>query len=184
MKCKTAAFFIIICSFHTPGLAQTITDTTAIKKDASFDSSYTRSYDNYLNVTAGWNTRNTEYLISYPHSSTRFLLSPKQTDQFYVSVDYSFLYLYYSFTPHVFNLNNEDTIKGNSTRSTFGTGFSFKQWDVNFDYQSIQGYYLKNTNELIPGWSKGDPYWQIPDLKTIQTGGQIAYNFNKKFSVS
>jgi hypothetical protein len=183
---KSIVFAILIlCLSHLDDIAQTTPDTTIQdKKNVSPDSSYIKYYDNYLNITAGWNTRNTEYLVSYPQSHTRFLLSPKETDQFYFSLDYSFLYLYYSFTPHVFNLNRADTIKGSSNRSTFATGFSFKQWNINFDYQNIKGYYLKNTNEFIPGWSKGDAYLQYPDLQTIQIGGQIAYNFNKKFSIS
>src|SRR5438045_3140096 len=181
MKCTTPAFFIFICSFHLPGLAQT-TDTVHQKN--RLDSSYIKNYDNYLNATTGWNTRNTEYHITYPQYNTRFVLSPKETHQFSINLDYSFLFVYYSFTPHFFNLNNEDTIKGSSKRSTFATGFSFKQWDISFDYQNIKGYYLKNTDEFIPGWSKGDAYLQFSGLKTIQTGGQVAYNFNKKFSVA
>jgi hypothetical protein len=183
MKCKAPAFFIIICSFNMPCFAQTTTDTSHKKNNAA-DSSYIRSYDNYVNITAGWNTRNTEYHISYPAFNTRFVLSPKETDQFSLNLDYSFLFVYYSFTPHVFNLNNNDSIKGSSKRSTFATGFSFKQWNISFDYQNIKGYYLKNTGDFIPGWSKGDVYLQFPYLKTIQTGGQVSYNFNKRFSVS
>jgi hypothetical protein len=184
MKSKAPVIFIFICLFCLPVVAQTIRDTTSLKKDLSNDSSYIKYYDNYLNVTAGWNTRNTEFIISYPQYATRFILSPKETDQFFISLDYSFLYLYYSFTPHIFNLNSEDTIKGSSKRSTFGAGFSFKQWNINFDYQNIKGYYLKNTNEFVPGWSKGDAYIQAPGLRTIQTGLQVGYNFNDKFSVS
>ena len=184
MKSKVSVFFIFICIFHVSVFAQTTTDTSGLIKDTPVDSSYIRYYDHYLNVTAGWSTNNTQYIISYPQFHTRFVLSPKETNQFSVSLDYSFLYLYYSFTPQVFNLNSEDTIKGNSKRSTFGTGLSFKRWYINFDYQNIKGYYLHNTNEFIPGWSKGDAYIQFPDLRTIQTGGQVGYNFNKKFSIS
>jgi hypothetical protein len=183
MKCQTIASLILICSFHLHCFAQTITDTSH-QKDNTADSSYIQYYDNYLNVTTGWNTRNTEYHISYPQYNTRFVLSPKETDQFFINLDYSFLFAYYSFTPHVFNLNNDDTIKGSSKRSTFATGFSFKQWSISFDYQNIKGYYLKNTDDFIPGWSKDDAYLQYPGLRTIQAGGQVAYNFNKKFSVS
>ncbi len=180
MKGKASAIFICLCLFQLPVLAQTINDTATLPKD-SFHIKY---YDNYLNLTVGWNTRNTQYIISYPQYHTRFILSPKETDQFFVSLDYSFLYAYYSFTPQIFNLNNADTIKGNSRRSTFGTGFSFGRWYINFDYQNIKGYYLRNTNEFIADWKKGDAYIQFPDLRTIQTGLQVGYNFDKKFSVS
>jgi len=173
-----------MCLFYTPVLAQTITDTATRKKIIPVDSPYIKYYDQYLNATAGWNTRNTEFIISYPQHNIRFVLSPKETNQFIVSLDYSFLYLYYSFTPDAFNLNNEDTIKGNTTRLTFGTGFSFERWNFNLDYQNIKGYYLHNTNEFVPDWSKGDAYIQFPDLRTVQMGGQIGYNFNRKFSIS
>jgi len=182
MKREMPVVFILICLLHARGLTQTTTDTAALKTDKAADSPYIKHYDNYLNITTGWNTRNTEYTISYPQHNTRFILSPKETHQFYISLDYSFLYAYYSFTPHAFN--SEDTIKGKSKRSTFTTGFSLKRWSFNFDYQSIRGYYLQNTNEFIPGWSKGDAYLQFPDLKTIQVGGQVGYNFNKRFSVA
>jgi Domain of unknown function (DUF4421) len=184
MKSKTPVIFIFICLFYLPVLAQTTNDTTTLKKDMPVDSSYIKYYDQYLNVTAGWNTRNTKYTVSYPQYNIRFVLSPRETNQFNISLDYSFLYLYYSFTPHVFNLNSEDTIKGSSKRSTFGTGFSFKRCYINFDYQNIKGYYLQNTNEFKQGWVKGDAYLQFPDLRTIQTGLQAGYNFNKRFSVS
>src|SRR4051812_42018799 len=172
MKNKTPVTFIFICIFYVPVFAQTINDTATLIKDTSIES-YIRYYDHYLNVTAGWSTNNKRYTISYPQFNTRFVLSPRETHQFSVSLDHSFLYLYYSFTPHVFNLNSEDTIKGKSKRSTLGTGFSFKQWHINLDYQNIKGYYLHNTNEFIPGWSKGDAYLQYPGLKTIQAGGQV-----------
>jgi hypothetical protein len=184
MKRQVPAIFLFICIFYLPVFAQTTNDTSAVVKDTFIDSSYIKYYDHYLNFTAGWSTRNTRYIISYPQYYTRFVLSPKETDQFYFGLDYSLLYLYYSFTPKVFNLNKEDTIKGKSTRLTFGTGFSFKQWQINLDYQSIKGYYLHNTNEFIPGWTKGDAYIQFPGLRTIQAGGQVGYNFNEKFSIS
>ena len=184
MKSKGPAIFIFICMFYLPVFAQTTNDTSALVKDTSIASSYIKYYDNYLNVTTGWNTRNTRYIISYSQFYTRFVLSPKETNQFFLGLDYSFLYLYYSFSPQVFNLNSEDTIKGKSKRSTFGTGFSFNRWHINLDYQNIKGYYLRNTDEFIPDWLKGDAYIQFPNLRTIQTGGQVGYNFNKKFSIS
>ncbi len=182
MGSKIASIFILIFLLHTRGFTQDTTGTAVQKKDKIADSFYIKHYDNYLNFTTGWNTRNTKYTISYPQYNTRFIISPKETNQFYISLDYSFLYMYYSFTPHAFN--SKDTIKGNSKRSTFGTGFSFKRWSINFDYQNIKGYYLQNTNEFVPGWSKGDAYLQFPDLKTIQTGGQVGFNFNRKFSTA
>ena len=182
MRSKIASIFILICLLHTRGFTQNTTDTTVQKKDKTADSFYIKHYDNYLNFTTGWNTRNTKYTVSYPQDNIKFILSPKETNQFNVSLDYSFLYMFYSFTPNAFN--SKDTIKGNSKRSTFGTGFSFKRWSINFDYQNIKGYYLQNTNEFIPGWSKGDAYLQFPDLKTIQTGGQVGFNFNRKFSTA
>jgi len=184
MKSKRPVIFLFICIFHLPVFAQTNNDTSVLAKNTSIDSSYIKYYDQYLNVTAGWSTRNTRYIVSYSQFYTRFVLSPKETNQFFLGLDYSFLYLYYSFTPQLFNLNRADTIKGDSKRSTFGTGFSFKQWHINLDYQSVKGYYLRNTNEFIPGWIKGDAYIQFPRLKTIQAGGQVGYNFNKKFSIS
>ena len=184
MKCKAPVIFIFICLVNLPALAQTISDTTALKTIIPVDSPYIKYYDHYLNVTTGWNTRNTQFIIAYPQYNLRFVLSPKETNQFNVSLDYSFLYLYYSFTPDAFNLNKEDTIKGNTKRLTFGTGFSFERWNFNFSYQNIKGYYLHNTNEFIPDWSKGDAYIQYPDLRTIQVSGQIGYNLNKKFSIS
>lgn len=184
MRCKAPVICIFFFLFYLPVHAQTIKDTTTLPQNIHVDSPYIRSYDQYLNVTAGWNTRNTRYTISYPQYNVRFVLSPKETDQFNIGLDYSFLYVYYSFTPDAFNLNKEDTIKGNTKRSTFGTGFSFDKWNINFDYQSIKGYYLRNTNEFIPGWEKGDAYLQSPGLRTIHIGGQVAYNFNKKFSMS
>src|SRR4249919_883190 len=103
MKSKLPAIFIFICIFYLPVFAQTTSDTSTLVKDTSIASSYIKYYDHYLNFTAGWNTRNTRYIISYPLYSTRFILSPKETDQFFIGLDYSFLYLYYSFTPQVFN---------------------------------------------------------------------------------
>jgi hypothetical protein len=183
MKCKVSVL-ILACAFCLQGFSQITTDTITAHKNNIIDSSRIRYYDQYLNVTAGWNTRNTEYFISFPQQHTKFVLSPRQTNQFSINLDYSFLFVYYSFTPHVFDLNNEDSIKGSSSRSMFATGASFKRWQINFDYQNIRGYYLKNTEDFIPGWMNGDAYLQFPDLRSIQAGGQIAYNFNKNFSVS
>ena len=87
MECKTPVIFIFICLFRLPVLAETISDTIAPKKIIPVDSPYIKYYDHYLNVTAGWNTRNTRYIISYPQYHLRFVLSPKETNQFIVNID-------------------------------------------------------------------------------------------------
>lgn len=184
MKRGILLWLVVLHLFHLRLPAQSMHDSAAQAADSPASRPYIKLYDNYLNVTTGWNTRNTRYILSYPQYDTRFVLSPKETDQFFVNVDYSFLFLYYSFTPRVFNLNSSDSIKGNTSRSTFGFGFAFQQWHINFDFQNIKGYYLRNTEEFLPGWQKGDAYIQFPDLRTIQKGGQVGYNFNKNFSIS
>jgi hypothetical protein len=182
MKINALKLLVILLLCNKHGITQNI-DSLKMKLSGN-DSNFIKHYNSTLNFTFGSSTRNTEFHIAYPQSNIQFLLSPKETQQFSIHVDYKFLFLFYSFTPHFFNLNKTDSVKGSSARSTFAFGVNINRWSLNFDYQKIKGYYLKNTHDFNSTWTNGDPYLKFPSLVSEQLGVQLAYNFNKKFSLT
>jgi hypothetical protein len=79
---------------------------------------------------------------------------------------------------------NQDDEKYGETKYTDWTMRVFTpRFNATVYLQRYKGFYLNNTNDMIPGWEEGDPYYIRPDIRTHTIGLEVIYIFNSnKFS--
>lgn len=111
-------------------------------------------------------------------------LYPNTSSFLRLSFNYAFISLNFKFAPSFFPGNgNDEKEKGETKSISFGADFTFKHWVQSLHYYTGKGYYLNNTKDYEPGWEKGDPYIQFPELRYFCIQGSTGYSFNEKFSV-
>lgn len=66
---------------------------------------------------------------------------------------------------------------GSSRVTDYQLRFHGRVWSPEFYYQSYQGYYLENTNQVGLGSGSGETRYFRPDLKAEHWGAQVYYNF-------
>lgn len=145
------------------------------------DSIYVTSYRHLLNISTGLQTSNVEFIVAYPKNNLRFELSPRETLQQFLFLQYKWVNFRYSFTPSYLN-PDRSPITGSNKRSSLDLFMAVGDIDISLSHQNAEGYYIKNTSDLLPTWKKGDPYLQLRTLKTTINSVEFAYNTNKKFS--
>jgi hypothetical protein len=59
----------------------------------------------------------------------------------------------------------------------------FDYWSHRFEYVKTEGYYIKNSDDILAPIANGDNYIQFPDLTTKVFSGSTAYKLNPKYSI-
>lgn len=164
--------FQVLFSTHSFGQNTTVLDSTSII-----------SYADKLVVKLNIDTQTDTYFVSDKLTNTNLVVLPNDNLKFSISLDYEFIGVSFGFSPKFLTGNNDDDLKGKSSFTDYGFRFFLGNWTQEIIYSNIQGYYVKNTQDFIPGWEENeDPFIQFPDLKTIQWGGSTSYIFNDHFS--
>jgi hypothetical protein len=110
-------------------------------------------------------------------------ITPNNTYNVFLSLDYQFLGISLGFSPSFLTPADNDALKGESSFSDLRFRAVLGPWIQGFQLSSIEGYYVENTQDFIPGWTEGiDPYIQISDLKNQVYGMSTSYVFNPNFS--
>lgn len=100
-----------------------------------------------------------------------------------LSIDYKFISATLSFTPRIFNDNNNDQLKGKSTYTDFTFRLFPNRFIQTLYYKNVKGFYIENMKDFLPDWQEDkDPYIQFPNLRVQSFGGSTAYVLNKNFS--
>lgn len=158
-----------ICSF---GQNATVLDSTSLI-------SYADKFVVKLNI----DTQTDTYIVSDKLTNTNLVILPNNNLKFSLSLDYEFIGVSIGFSPKFLLGNNDDDLKGKSSFTDYGFRFFLGNWTQEIIYSNIQGYYVENTKDFLPGWEENeDPFIQFPNLKTIQWGGSTSYIFNDSFS--
>jgi hypothetical protein len=100
-----------------------------------------------------------------------------------LGIDYKWLSLEYT---QSLETDPEDLDKGSTKTEGFGLGLSTRKiWFKSF-LQYNQGFYLENTDEILPGfYQRQKSFYTRPDLKTATLFTSLNYGFNtRKFSHS
>jgi hypothetical protein len=172
-------FLILFCFLSIVASTQTKTDT--ISRITIPDSLYIKKYKTSIGLTTGWSLRNFELILGYPQS-IYIKLSPNNVEQINFDFSYKFISFNYNYTAPF--LNNTNSLKGSTSRKSFGFLLKLKAFDFRFDHARTKGFYMTNTKDFDATWIKSKPYIQFPDLINEQTGFSLAYNFNKKYSMA
>jgi len=123
-----------------------------------------------------------EYRFIYDENF-KLLLAPNEINNLSFGFSYRFLELGLSFSPQFLNSQKDDWKKGESSKFTFGFGFSFQRFRVSFDLTTVKGFYLKNSGDF--GRSIPDtPNLIFPNLRVGYFSTMVRYNTNPKFSMA
>lgn len=74
--------------------------------------------------------------------------------------------------------SDQDLLYGESKATDYLFRFYFERWTTEFFYQRYKGYYIDNTQDVIPNWSKSQPRRLYPDLTTEHVGFSTTYIFS------
>ena len=147
------------------------------------DSTFRISYVDKLIIKANLDTRTNSYIINYSDANSDFTISTNTNLRMFLSLDYEFIGASIGFAPSFFTDNKDDDIKGKSSYTDFQFRFFLGQWVQGLHYSEVEGFYVENTGDFVPGWMEGeDPYIQFPNLKRSSYGMTTSYVFNKRFS--
>lgn len=140
------------------------------------------SYKDKILVKMNLDTQTEEFVLADPNDVYKLALNNKTKLSF--SIDYEFISASIGFTPKFFPGNNDDNLKGKSSFTDFKFNFFPGRFIQNLHYKRLKGFYLKNTEELLPDWQEGrDAYLQFPDLTSQTFGGSTSFVFNPEFSL-
>ena len=88
------------------------------------------------------------------------------------------------FAPKFIPGNNDNAEQGKTKAFAFGLAVNSSHLIQDLQIGRIQGFYLHNSTDFVPGWEKGkDPYLQLPDLVMATIRGSTSYKFNPNFSL-
>ncbi len=164
--------FIILFLFSQRFLAQedVVSDTTDII-----------SFVDKIIVKANIESQSESFFFT-DNSEQDLVLSTSDRLRFTLSLDYEFIGFSIGYSPKI--AANDNQLKGKSSFSDYRFRFFLGNWTQNIQYRRAAGFYVANTDELIPEWVVDrDPYVQFPNLKTIFWGGSTSYVINPKFSL-
>lgn len=165
-----SAIFILSCTFLS---AQTDSiDTKVIP------------YDEKIILRLNLDTNIDEYVIAPRDLDIKPKLNLNNQINTTFGLDYKFLSVTISFAPAFLPGNNDNEQKGKSSFTNFNLRFFPKNIIQTLNYKNSKGYYISNTQDIIPNWQKGkDQYLIYPDLRIQGFGGSTSYIVNKDFSL-
>ncbi len=150
----------------------------------SQDSTAIISYSDKFIIKLNVDTQTDRYFVNDIATNTNLTIAPNANLRIALSLDYEFIGASIGFSPKFLPGNDDDGLKGKSSFTEYSFRFFLGNWSQGLIYSNIQGYFVENTKDFIPGWIENtDPYIQFPNLKTIRWGGSTSYIFNNKFSL-
>ncbi len=80
-------------------------------------------------------------------------------------------------------VNRDDEQYGETKYTDWTMRMFTPRFNATIYLQHYKGFYLSNTQDMIPGWEEGDPYYIRSDIRTNTAGLEAIYIFNSnKFS--
>ena len=75
-------------------------------------------------------------------------------------------------------INEDDDKYGETKYYDFTMRLFSRRYNATIYLQNYRGYYLRNTEDMIPGWEKDSGYYIRNDIKSFTIGFDLAYIFN------
>ena len=136
-------------------------------------------YSNRLNIKFEVSNEIQKYFFPYNENSVEVV--PNIGIRYALVFNYRFL----SIRLGIRSKPSEDSLeeKGETDLFQFNIKLLFDKWSHRFAYTRVKGFYVNNSNDLLPIISDGPYYVQFPDLTTHVFWGTSAYKFNDNYSV-
>ncbi|MFI5130989.1 MAG: DUF4421 family protein [Chitinophagales bacterium] len=162
--------------------AQEKIDSAKLSRKKPADTHYIERLDTMFHIQTWVSKHQMNYRLSYAND-LKLVLAPNKMNSLSLGISYRYLDLSYSFTPGFLNPGQKDAKKGKSDISSFRTSFSMYRFNLSVELNSVQGFYLKNSNEFLRSLPD-TPYLVFPHLKVNNFGLMLRYNANPKFSTA
>ncbi|MES2690006.1 MAG: DUF4421 family protein [Bacteroidota bacterium] len=112
-----------------------------------------------------------------------YLIYPNSGVTVKANINYKAISAGFSYVPMFLRVNKDVEQKGRSSGFAFTFGLIHDHWFHDFLFRYNQGFYIKNTSDLVPQWQAGDAYLQRPKMTYACLEGRSGYKFNSKFSL-
>ena len=175
MKWLTIPVFLgsLVC-----GYGQIKTDITPA---ASFDTLYIKSYTDLLAIKFYGVTKSNE--IKHVDDFTGQSINYKPNDKFNIGIGFNYKWMGLDLAFNFPFINDDDEQFGETDRLDIQTNLYLRKFAFDLNMQFYKGYYVRNPQLYLPGWTNDIPNPQRPDINTSTIGANAFYIFkNEKFS--
>jgi hypothetical protein len=143
---------------------------------------YIARMDTVMSIRLNFNNEHERFLLN--GSDFRYDIRPSFFFSNRISFNYRIISFGVGFRLRFLPGNNGNSLTGNSKGFFLRLGIFTKHWQQELQFGRMQGFYLFNTGDYMPGWTKGtDPYIQFPGLRIIAITGATSYKLNHNFSM-
>lgn len=183
---KSSSFLLVLmqCTFALAqnNLNSIFSVPTEPKKDA-IDTAYIKDISDKMIIKFNRDSKIDFYTIKTPSIPTVSIL-PNNLQNYSFGLDYKFIGLTIALPKSWHESSYQNYLKGKTTGVNINLSLFFNKWMQTINYNVIKGYYIPQSELLVPNWQEGvTPYYQLPNFKTQKIGGSTSYIFNaSKFS--
>ncbi|RIV68548.1 DUF4421 family protein [Flagellimonas aequoris] len=171
-KLFPALWPMCVCAFFLLTFGHSQTDTTRII-----------NYTDKIILKANVDTRSDVILYKNREDGSRLHLLPNNRYRLFLSLDYEFIGVSIGVVPKFLGANSDEDLKGTSSFTDYRFRFFLGKWVQSLTYSNVKGYYVRNTRDFVPDWTKGtNPYLQFEGLGNTLYGMSTSYVFNPDFS--
>lgn len=140
---------------------------------------YFVSYTDKVTITTKLDTHLQAYDYN-PGGGDKLELVTNNDFKISFGVNYKIISFGFSFAPSFLPGNGDDDLKGDSSYKEFSLNLFPGSWVQHMSYQKTAGFYVKNTNDFVPGLGT---YFRFPDLNVTTFEGRTGYVMNPTFSM-
>ena len=144
--------------------------------------SYIAKMDTVISIRLNFNNEHERFVLN--GNDFKYDLRPVFFFSNRLSFNYRIISFGFGFRLKFIPGNKSNSLTGSSKAFFLRLGIFTKHWQQELQFGRMQGFYLFNTGDYVPGWTKGtDPYIQFPGLRIIAITGATSYKFNRNFSM-
>jgi hypothetical protein len=172
------AFFIFLFFSFEVLLAQENTknqDTLSVELRDLF----IKDFRNRLNIKLVLSNEDKNYDVLVDNKKA--IIAPNIGLRYALNLNYRFLSISLGIRSKPSEKSREN--KGESKVKDYSVSLLFDKWSQKFQYYSVQGFYIKNGEDLFPEFTPGNRYVQLPELKSIAYYGATSYQLNNNYSI-
>ena len=148
-------------------------------RDSLNSSEYIDNYHDQLNIRFEISNELKSYVI--PVDGTDARISPNISFRYALGFNYKFVSVRLGIRSGAAKKDQEK--KGDSDNFRLRVKFLFSKWSHRFEYNYVRGFYIKNTDDFVPGGDDFINYILFPNMKTNVFSGTTAYKLNPNYSI-
>ncbi len=147
------------------------------KKSKDWDTAYVSTYPNTIGVHPLFNYKFNTVLLRNNEAGVKAVFQPNSN--FKLGGGFFVDWFGFALTFQIPVSDQRKYEKGPTKSFDTQINLYSKQFTLDLFQQNYKGYYLRNYQDLLPGWDdKHDYYPHREDLRTTNLGGNFAYIFN------